>query len=62
MQIVSFQETICMKCQILFTEKNKKNIIEEIICMKCQILFSGKNKKISSICRLLKMPRESDKG
>ena len=29
-----------MKCQILFTEKNK-----ETICMKCQILFTEKNKK-----------------
>ena len=35
---LSPQETICMKCQILFFEKNKK--------------------KLSSICRLLKMPRE----
>ena len=30
----------------------------ETICMKCQILFSGKNKKISSVCRMLKLPRE----
>ena len=25
--------------------------------MKCENLFSGKNKKISSFCRLLKLPR-----
>ena len=34
-----------MKCQISFSEKNKKNIPKEIICIKYQSLFSGKNKK-----------------
>ena len=36
-----------MKCQILFSGKNKKNIFFflETICMKCLILFFGKNKK-----------------
>ena len=38
-------ETICMKCQILYS------------CMQCQILFSGKKvRKISSICHLPNLP------
>ena len=37
-----------MKCQILFSGKNKKNIILETICMNCQILFSKKNINVLS--------------
>ena len=36
---LSPKETICLKCQILFSGN------KETICLKCQILFSGKNKK-----------------
>ena len=52
-----------MKCQILFSGKNKKNIskcrlLKILPRVKCQILFSGKNKKNISKCRLLKiLPR-----
>ena len=41
-------ETICMKCQILFSGKigiSCKLSPVETICMKCQIRFSGKSKK-----------------
>ena len=30
MQIVSFLEKICMKCQSLFSEKNKKKIFQNV--------------------------------
>ena len=30
--------------------------------MKCLCLFSGKSKKMSSICRLMNLPRQSDNG
>ena len=48
---LSSRETICIKCQNLFSGKNKKSSIcqslfpEETICIKNQSLFSGKNKK-----------------
>ena len=42
-----------MKCQNLFSGKNKKTTTKETICMKCLNLFSGKNKKkILPICHL----------
>ena len=43
-----------MKCQILYSRKNKKNIPKETISMKCQILYYRKNKKSISKCCLLK--------
>ena len=53
MQMVSSWETICMKCQILFSAKKKKKkkkrkeiICRESICMKCQRLLSGTGKQI----------------
>ena len=39
-------ETICMKCQILFSGHISW---VPTVCMKCQILFSGKNKKITNL-------------
>ena len=44
-------ETICIKCQILFSGKNKKKINILFFCMNCQIQFSGKKNKKNIIWR-----------
>ena len=62
MQIV---ETICMKCQILFSGEHKKNIINlsmETLCWKCQIMFFGTDKEniINLSIFFLIFPRQQD--
>ena len=55
--IFSPKGSVCIKCQILFSGKNKKNISRELdltfhtncLLKKCQILFSWKNKQNISL-------------